>query len=197
MTYNPNIPKPTDPFSQSQGQIKTNFAQADTLFDVNHVKFDDPTAVDRGKHRKVDMLQIAPPGVAVSQMVFYNKLVSGISNLFYQRDGSATEIQMTAANPNVATTGETFLPGGLLLKWGSTSGTGDDSVTFAGLGLSNFPNNGFVVLTQVVNAGGGPATVNQFVSVRGITTTGFSFTATRRVEKLSDTVSFYFIALGN
>lgn len=197
MTYNPAIPQPNDILSQSQSQIQTNFAQADTIFDLNHVTFDNASVASRGKHRRVDLIRVAAPGSIATEAVVYQKLAGASSNLFMQRDGVATEIQLTGPNPLIAATGESFLPGGLLIKWGITSGTGDDSKTFAGLGLTAFPTACFGVQTQIVNAGGGPTTVNQFVSMRGVSATGFTFTATRRVDKLSDTVSFYFFAIGN
>lgn len=197
MTFNPNIPQGADPFSQSQGQIQTNFSTSNTIFNLNHVAFDDSTVADRGKHRRSDYLQVAAPGSLANELAVYQKASGGSSNLFFQRDNVATEVQLTGPNPIVAGTGETFLPGGILIKWGTTSGTGDDSKTFAGLGLTAFPNNCFVVQTQILNAGGGPTTVNQFVSMRAVSATGFTFTATNRVAKTSDTVTFYFIAIGN
>lgn len=58
MTYNPNIPNPTDLLSNSQGQIKTNFSTANTSFGVDHYAFDNATP-NNGFHNKVTTPLIA------------------------------------------------------------------------------------------------------------------------------------------
>jgi len=124
MTYNPAIPGPNDTLSQSQAQIQTNFSQADTIFDLNHVTYDNISVASRGKHRRVDLIQVAAPGSIANEAVVYQKAVTGIPNIFMQRNGNATEIQMTRPeNPVLNNTGSTFLPGGILMNWGSVVGS--------------------------------------------------------------------------
>lgn len=119
MTFNPNIPQGGDPFSQSQGQILTNFGTSNSIFGVNHGEFNNSTVLDRGKHKKVDFLRIAPPGTLANEAVVYQRLVGTDSNLFFRRDNTAADIQLTGKDPVVNSTGSTFLPGGILLNWGS------------------------------------------------------------------------------
>lgn len=103
MTYNPAIPNANDPISQSQSQIKTNFGQADIIFDVNHVTFDNVTATDRGKHRKVEFIrQVADPGSAATQLDLYQKLSGTSSELFFQRDNVASVTQLTGGGITTA-----------------------------------------------------------------------------------------------
>lgn len=51
MSYNPNIPQSTDPISQSQSQILTNFSQANTAFGIDHTNL--ATASNQGFHKQV------------------------------------------------------------------------------------------------------------------------------------------------
>lgn len=52
MTFNPNIPQPTDDLSDSQGDLLTNNGALDTSFGIDHYKFSDPTS-SNGFHNKV------------------------------------------------------------------------------------------------------------------------------------------------
>jgi hypothetical protein len=55
MTYSPTIPTALDALSQSQGDIQTNFAQINTIFQLNHVEFNNAVVGDRGKHKQVNL----------------------------------------------------------------------------------------------------------------------------------------------
>ncbi len=123
LTFNASIPQPNDIISQSQAQIQTNFSQTNTIFDVNHITFDNAAVASRGKHRRVDLTRVAAPGSIAAEAVLYQKLADGNSQIFMQRDANATEIQLTGQYPVVAATGSTFLPGGLLMNWGSVAGS--------------------------------------------------------------------------
>lgn len=50
MSYTENIPQPTDQINNSQPQLLANFQAIDTLVNVNHVDFDDPSG-NQGKHK--------------------------------------------------------------------------------------------------------------------------------------------------
>ncbi len=143
MTFNPAIPQPNDILSQSQAQIQTNFSQADTIFDVNHVTFDNSTVAERGKHRRVDFKRVAAPGSVATEAVVYQKLSNGNSQLFLQRDGVATQIQLTASVPIQASNGQTFLPGldgfPTVIKWAQLTVTASpETFTYASLGLTDY-----------------------------------------------------------
>lgn len=193
MTYNPAIPNANDIISQSQSQIKTNFGQADIIFDVNHITFDNATVVDRGKHRKVDFIrQTVAPGSAATQLVLYEKLVSTNSELFFQRDNVATEVQLTSGNPTIGTNGSTFLPGGIILKWGTATVTNTQTVNF----ITPFPTACFQVILQPIN-NQAVTVANDYVYVASFNTTSFNATAVRRITLVGNTVNFSYIAIGN
>lgn len=115
MTYNPNIPQAADIISQSQAQLQTNFAQADLIFDVDHVTFDNATAADRGKHRKSTYIeQTVDPVTAGNELVLYSKDASGRTELFYRREtnGQVGELTIFKAwgvfNGSTAVIGDSF-----------------------------------------------------------------------------------------
>ena len=99
MTYNPNIPQSNDLISQSQGQFLTNFSQLNTIFDVDHVTYDNATVANRGLHRKVTFpAVITDPNQTAPISSLYIKTVSGSSQLFFQNgNGAANVIPITAS----------------------------------------------------------------------------------------------------
>jgi|GEM_PF-2874894 len=164
MTFNPNIPAAADALSTSQAQIQTNFSQSNIIFTKNHVAFNDSSVLSRGKHTKVDFLRVAAPGSIATEAVVYQKLANGASQLFMQRDGVATEIQLTGADPTAAATGCTFLAGGLKINWGKvTVPVANGSVT-ASFNQA-FTGNPFSVVATAINASG---TVNAIATVSAI-----------------------------
>lgn len=125
MTYNPNIPQPTDLLSNSQGQILANFNKANSSFGINHYPFDNGT-VNNGKHLKVELPTTGAPGSVASELVLFSGTTPSLRTaLFYQRDNSGTgPFQLTGIDPLNATSGYTFLPGSLLIQWGQVSPPG-------------------------------------------------------------------------
>lgn len=192
MTYNPAIPQPSNPISQSQGQIQTNFSEANTIFTIDHGAFDAATVGDRGKHRKVDFFRIAAPGALANEAVLYAKAGPTSTEVFMQRDAAATEIQLTSGNPIVNSNGESFLPGlsgsPLRCKWGQFTTTGATTVvTYTALvpALTAFPTNTFMVQLTPINSGG---VGNYRISTANAT----SFTVVA-----PSGASFYFFAIGD
>lgn len=107
MTYNPNIPLGTDIPSQSQAQFLTNFQQLNTVFDIDHIPFNDVTAANRGKHDKSTYVELAvDPATAVNEVALYSKEVTGITELFIRAEsaGAVTQVS-TVPFTNVANAG--------------------------------------------------------------------------------------------
>ncbi len=131
MTFNPNIPQSADIPSQSQGQILTNFQELNTVFDVDHVPFDDATAVNRGKHDQSTYIELgADPATLSDEVAFYSKDSGGNSRLFMRQESSGTVIQMSGDDPvNAASSGSTFLPGGLIYAWNRETVSNNTVVT--------------------------------------------------------------------
>jgi len=62
------------------------------------------------------------PTNPAGQLSLYTKDVSGRSTVFYKKDNSSTQWQLTGIDPSSATSGYTYLPGGLLIQWGVVAG---------------------------------------------------------------------------
>ena len=140
--YNANIPQPGDNLSNSQGDLLANFQQIDITVGKNHYPTSNVTA-NNGKHKFVEMPNgTLPAGLVAAESTLYSKLdASSLSQLFYTRDNSGIEIQMTAGTlaPVRLQNGFSFLMGNMLIQWGFNtvaSGTGqiNFSPTFANVG---------------------------------------------------------------
>ncbi len=137
MVYLPLKPASGDNLSVSQGDIQQNFQTANTVMSINHYPFDDVTA-NKGKHKFVDMPVGALPTIGSGDGGLYTKAVTAISQLFYTQDASGNEYQLSRVIPASFATfstnpGWTFLPGGLLMQYGSklaNTGSPNGSVTF-------------------------------------------------------------------
>lgn len=160
-TYTPSIPQPSDIPANSQSQILGNFTSIDdgtNGFARNHVTYTNATVGQRGKHNIVELVQQAaiPSGLASMENTYYAKsFTSGRGTPFTQtetymtRGASGIEIQMTAGKnselPDFTTPGgstpiigATFLPGGLLLQFGSRNATfAPAAITFPAEFLDN------------------------------------------------------------
>lgn len=60
MVYVPNFPENDDVPNQSAPIFKENFTELNNIFDVNHVRYNDGTAADRGQHRRVTIINTQP-----------------------------------------------------------------------------------------------------------------------------------------
>ncbi len=96
-------------------------------------------------HTHVDLLtQASDPNPATTIVSHYSKAVAGNTEWFFQRENSGPVIQMSnlAGTPIIGSSGCTFLPGGLILQWGTFTTTNTAStVTFA----TTFPTNCYSV----------------------------------------------------
>lgn len=189
MTFNPNIPQSTDIPAQSQAQFLTNFSQLNTVFDLDHVTFNNATAANRGKHDKSTYVeQSGDPVTGANEVALYSKDTSGNTRLYMRQESAGTVIQLSGASPTVAASGSTFLPGGLILKWGGkASPVTNDILTFAG---GAFPNNVFSITITPVKA---DSTERSFYILTGsVTLSQFQIT--------TDSGAFsqmYYFAIGN
>lgn len=132
MPYNANIPQPTDRLNASQPQILANFTQLQTDFGINHVTYN--ALGDVGKHNVVTFpLQAAQPAAfGATEMGMYNftSPFTGAPEVYMRRAAAAGGYPITAgeaASANQA--GYTFLPSGLLVKFGYAITVGAGIIT--------------------------------------------------------------------
>ena len=121
MAYNANIPQATDKLINSQADIKDNFTAINTLVNVNHIGFD---VANSGKHLNVDLPNSAThPLVAATELLLYNFVnpTTTVNELYVKKAG-ALGVAGTAITARGGTTaGWTYLPSGLLVKWGTNT----------------------------------------------------------------------------
>ena len=135
--YN-DTPQATDRISATQAPIQTNFTSLSTTLNINHVGI--TTATDYGKHIKVDLTTIgAAPTAAATELVAYNLLfaTSAKQELYVRRNGE-TGVPITARGGTTA--GWTYLPSGLLVKWGSITTAAASQVDLNAVAGPNFSN---------------------------------------------------------
>lgn len=154
-SYDPTIPAAGDDPSVSQGQIQTNFATLATDFAVNHVGY--ATGAGEGRHKFVEMpaRTVIPPGLIAGEGTLYTKAVGGVTQLFYSPDNSGNEYQLTntksgsfaklgtntnyQAGPPSLWGGWTYLPGGLIMQYGSYGFYGAPLAGLSSSGTIAFP----------------------------------------------------------
>jgi hypothetical protein len=187
MTFTPSIPASGQTLGSSQPQILNNFAVLRSTIAVNHV---DVNSSNPGTHTHVDLgAQGSDPNPATGFISLYSKTVSGITQLFLQRENTGAVIQMSVGTPTIASSGSTFLPGAMILKWGTfhmNSTVTSLTVNFAG---GAFPN---AIFSVVVTPNSG--NVNNYAGATSVGTSGF---VAKRSSSPADSIDFYYIAIGN
>ena len=149
MAYDSTKPQSGITLSAGRAVVQANFAATETYIARDHVSFDANSA-DSGKHKAIRLTEQTAPTTLVNELGLYAKDTGSHPDLFVRRESSGTEIQMTVGDPTAAATGQTFLPGGIIMKWGSNaiiSGAGGTTVTFG----SAFPTACFGVWLEPID----------------------------------------------
>lgn len=130
MSYQPTIPTGSVPLNQDYLNVQGNFSSLDTQWAVDHVPLTTAPGPSIGFHKAIHLVPQAPPTA-----------VNGYGELYVQtlNDGSSTGQQVwyqfingssvTVNYPltrnfqpvSSSTSGYSFLPGGLIIQWGTAS----------------------------------------------------------------------------
>lgn len=148
MTYDPNIPQPTDILSASQQDILDNFTVANNVMGVNHYPFSD-TSGKQGNHKTVIFSGIpVPPTPLLTDSAVYpasdpNDL-STRTQLYFKNSTSTVQITNRFKSA-VANDGYVMVNGGLIFMWGfvATPPIGQTQVLFPTITNYNYGGNGF------------------------------------------------------
>lgn len=123
---------------------------------------------DGALHKRASYVaQGSDPGSASGRYVQYGKDSSGSTELFVQKDGVVTPIQLTRGVPVATSSGYSYLPGGLLIQWFSvnfgvsTSGTFSFPTPFTSAVLSVVGNQSSVSTGNTFSVGIGTTTTTQ------------------------------------
>jgi len=198
--YNENIPQPTDRISASQAALLANFAAINTLVGVNHYTFN---LANAGKHQFVSLPeQAVAPATAVDEGAVYTKAGAYtpiVSQLFFRRENSGTQIDMTSALLT-ANNGWSQLPSGLLIKWGETgTGAGTYNLPFpaAGAGVPRFAAGSpfqVMITTYAVEAPNVDSDV--FVRLESFDRDSITTWSSRRTEVTARAAWYRYLAIG-
>ncbi len=203
MAWNQNIPQPTDQLAASQADILNNFQALQTLIDVNHVDF---ASGDQGKHKFVTFPVQAPaPAFAAGEEGLYNFLyaTTAKNELFVHKQTGATTVDIpltasilsTSSAPALNTGGWTYLPSGLLLKFGNGSANGNTAFTFAALNPTA-PAFTQVLTIILCTAYSNAADGDGFVRLSTFTAAGFNAFGSARTTVTTKAVLFQYLAIG-
>lgn len=194
--YNSNIPQPTDQPSVSQNQLLLNFGAIKSLIDVDHVDFD---AVGAGWHNKITFpVQDPAPVIAPTNLALYSFLspTTDVNELYFVNQEGA-QIQASASilstdpTPADDTTGWTYLPSGILLKWGNSVATGSDVINFPV--AATIPIFNGVQSVLITTTGNGTDTFAQLVSFNSVSMTVHGSERTTATEVAT---TFQYLAIG-
>ena len=179
MTFTPNIPTTGQSLGNTRDAIRNNFTNYNDVISVNHYA---PNLAEQGKHKFIQMPEVAaPPATLPNEIGLYPKDVGGDARLFLRQENNGTEIQISGADPLIGTSGYTFLPGGITLQWGSEVKNGST-------GTLTFPV-AFTTVFQVVAA---ISQSDRKLAVTSVTNANFTFA----MENPANNNTVRFIAVG-
>jgi hypothetical protein len=174
MTYSLTVPQDGQTLGSSKPQVRTNFNDAFTSFAINHVDFN---TMNTGWHTFITLftqsIDIAVPGTSGANV--YSKLFAGNSlpQLFLKQGSTTTTYQLTgtalaaSSTPSPIANGFTWLPGGLLIQWGSFIDTAPSPLVFP----IAFPSAMFSITESNSNTN----TTIAFTTTIGSPTTGINY----------------------
>lgn len=200
MPYQPGIPTGNLNLNEDYKNIQDNFSQLDTSFGVDHVKFS--ITPRNGYHKALHIIpQAAPATVAGIGELYCTTVNDGIANdqTFYFKTGGGLALQMTRnVLPKALANGYTFLPGGLLLQWGTilaTSGGATDLLTFSTNNIK-FPSNCFSIYANPFYTGVAPDKNDGHATIgfKNLTDTSCTWYFITNSNKWA---GFYWTAIGN
>lgn len=127
MAYN-DTPLANQRIKDTQAPIRENFQTIQTSFSVDHAPIQ--SGANEGKHNKISMpVQGAAPAFAAGEVGLFNKLpaapfpLTGRNELFiHSASGVDSLVTARADSALVPLHGYSYLPSGILLKWGRFDG---------------------------------------------------------------------------
>lgn len=211
MAYNQDIPAATDALAQSQQDIQNNFLSIYNAFNINHVTFN--AGADMGKHKWITLPKqnSTPPIVfAQAEMAMYSAQCpynAVVNEIFINKSNedptdlmNVVQVPMTASILSVAAApgnnvdGWTYLPSGILLKWGNVSANGNTNIVFPV--SASVPVFTDVMSIQLCPYANSTTDTNTFVRLSAFTNVGFQCYGSARTTTTAAAVTFQYLAIG-
>ncbi len=213
--YLNNIPTGLINLDTDYKNLQNNFSQLDISFGINHFPFSE-NSIKNGKHTFINMINNVniPSGVNVlvqDEGTLYTKTNATITDLYYTPDNTGNEYQITRTDTSnfatfstntvypgaqvYETGGWTFLPGGLILQYGTVKPGQNTSQTGTTLFPINFTSAPFVVLPTAISRSAGVGNQERVISIKDTSTTNNQFEWTWD-NNTSNYVGFSWVAIG-
>lgn len=201
--YNRDVPDGPNNPSEDQPDMKINTNSAADIWDVDHFGFQDNNG---GKHDVIRFpaVQAVTPATGTFEWAEYTRVLAGAVETFWKRPNTiagAPDIQMTTNIAIVASfiNGQTFLPGGIILKWGTFNGfTSSSSQTGTITFVPAFPNGVFNITAQAFYTGTAPGSSGGSLNIRQPSVSNAEFTWAFSTGSSQFTGGgFYWLAIGN
>lgn len=197
MPYDANIPQAPDRLVDSQPELLANFTAINNTFAVNHYTFNTNNA---GKHNFVVFpASGADPVTAIGEMAIYTKNSTLTTNteLFIRRDNNGAVLHATESGRTA--NGWSYLPSGLLLKWGQVTPPVAGAQTIIYPVGATIPVFTTVLQTfiQVVNNGPVDNDRSVTLSITGYTAFSFDvFCSVRTAAGTPGATAFNYVTIG-
>lgn len=207
MPYDPNSPAANQLLSVSQPIIQGNFAILQNIFDINHVDYN--AGANAGKHIYVELPiaagnPIPPIMFPAAEIAVYaaTNATTTVNELYVNKTNQATVVQIpmtasilsTSSNPGTNVSGWTYLPSGVLLKWGQSTANGLTVTTFPV--AATIPVFTGVMTIQITTAYGNAADGDGFVRLQNFSNLQFSAYGSARTTVTNKAVQFQYLAIG-
>jgi len=180
MSYEPSIPNAADIIATSQGQLKINFQQLNSVYGTSgdHFAFDNATSAEQNRHAKVTMPQLpsanAPgnpvPTPVAAEGVMYVKSAVSQSIPYYRKDSSAVDFPVLPIRAmgrfNSTTGADIGTPFNLTVSAGA--GTATQTLSFT----ESMPDTNYLILVSI---GATTANSNNVITYRSNTIMTGSF----------------------
>lgn len=154
-----DVPLSGQSLNDTRNPIRTNFVTIDQAFLVDHVTYN---SAGQGKHNRVTLPeQVAGGGAATlaNEALLYSGqgTTSAVTELFFKRENLAigvagtpfTESILSTSAPMADTDGWTYLPSGILIKWGLRNATAGGSTYDLNTGGTLGPNFNQIIHVQI------------------------------------------------
>jgi hypothetical protein len=195
-----DTPMAAQRIKDTQTQIEQNFIEINNLVSVDHYTFGSP---NQGEHMKVTLPdQGIPPVFAGNDIGLWAQIpttspLTAVNELFIRRqDGTTSNISGKLA---LAAQGWSYLPSGILLKWGLALANGVSVVTYTVDPTIPVFQSVLVTFTQIVTPSA--LDTNDFVNVdvgagTYLTTSFTVYGGTRTQVGVPTPVAFAFLTIG-
>lgn len=201
-TYTLGYPPDGSSLGQTKATIRNNLDGTFETLGIDHINNNgQPGSQPAGYHNVIHMVpQGSDPAAVTGYGQLYSKtIVSDVTTdqaLFWETGGGLIQQLTVNLTPSASTNGYTYLPGGLILQWGSAASTSSSTpnctVVFATANIK-FPNACFNVQCTVNQT----STNRNSVVVFSKSNTQFQATGIDSSGNAASGIVFYWVAIGN